>query len=74
VRILVNRLRAGDEAAFVVLAERYQAAMLSTALIYVRSRAVAEEVVQGRPRQGQRPGRFYARRRRPATAKIMKEG
>jgi RNA polymerase sigma-70 factor (ECF subfamily) len=43
---LVNRLRAGDEAAFVMLAERYQAAMLSMALIYVPSRAVAEEVVQ----------------------------
>jgi RNA polymerase sigma-70 factor (ECF subfamily) len=43
---LVGRLRAGDEVAFVALAEKYQAAMLSVALSHVRSRAVAEEVVQ----------------------------
>ena len=43
---LINLLRAGDEAAFVMLTEKYQVAMLSTALIYVPSRAVAEEVVQ----------------------------
>lgn len=43
---LINLLRAGDEAAFVTLTEKYQVAMLSTALIYVPSRAVAEEVVQ----------------------------
>ncbi len=43
---LINLLRAGDEAAFVILTEKYQVAMLSMALIYVPSRAVAEEVVQ----------------------------
>jgi RNA polymerase sigma-70 factor, ECF subfamily len=43
---LVDRLRAGDEGAFAVLTEKYQAAMLSVALGYVPSRAVAEEVVQ----------------------------
>jgi RNA polymerase sigma-70 factor (ECF subfamily) len=43
---LINLLRAGDEAAFVMLTEKYQVAMLSMALIYVPSRAVAEEVVQ----------------------------
>jgi len=40
------RLRAGDEAAFAELVERYQASMLRVALGFVSSRAVAEEVVQ----------------------------
>jgi RNA polymerase sigma-70 factor, ECF subfamily len=43
---LVEGLRAGDEAAFVELMRRYGASMLRIAQLYVRSRAVAEEVVQ----------------------------
>jgi RNA polymerase sigma-70 factor (ECF subfamily) len=43
---LISRLRAGDEDAFVALAEKYRPVMLSLALSYVPSRAVAEEVVQ----------------------------
>lgn len=42
----IARLRAGDEAAFAELVERYQAQMLRVALGFVSSRAVAEEVVQ----------------------------
>lgn len=43
---LVVRLRNGDEGAFCELVERHHAAMVNLATIYVRSRAVAEEVVQ----------------------------
>ena len=43
---LVERLRAGDEAAFLMLVDEHQAAMLRIARMYVSSRAVAEEVVQ----------------------------
>ena len=43
---LVERLRAGDEAAFERLVESYYGTMLSVARSYVKSRAVAEEVVQ----------------------------
>jgi RNA polymerase sigma-70 factor (ECF subfamily) len=43
---LVARLRAGDERAFEDIVERYDASMLAVARGYVRSRAVAEEVVQ----------------------------
>jgi RNA polymerase sigma-70 factor (ECF subfamily) len=43
---LVERLRAGDETAFMMLVEQHQAAMLRIARMYVSSRAVAEEVVQ----------------------------
>jgi RNA polymerase sigma-70 factor, ECF subfamily len=43
---LVDRLRAGDESAFVVLIERYQPRMLRLAEMSVGSRAVAEEVTQ----------------------------
>src|SRR3712207_321021 len=43
---LVARLRAGDEAAFEALVERHYATMLAVAQTYVRTRAVAEEVVQ----------------------------
>lgn len=43
---IVERLRAGDEVAFMMLVEQHQAAMLRIAQMYVSSRAVAEEVVQ----------------------------
>ena len=43
---LLMRLRAGDEAAFADLVERYHPAMIRLALLHVRSRAVAEEVAQ----------------------------
>jgi RNA polymerase sigma-70 factor (ECF subfamily) len=43
---LVEGLRAGDEAAFMELMRRYGASMLRIAQLYVRSRAVAEDVVQ----------------------------
>lgn len=45
-RELLDRLRAGDEAAFMTLVDRYGSLMLRVALMHVRSRAVAEEVVQ----------------------------
>jgi RNA polymerase sigma-70 factor, ECF subfamily len=45
-RALVERLRNGDEQAFMELVERYGASMLRVAQSFVRSRAVAEEVVQ----------------------------
>ena len=43
---LVERLRAGDEAAFVTLVRRYQSPLLRVAEATVGSRAVAEEVCQ----------------------------
>ncbi len=43
---LIERLRAGDERAFVFLVERYQDQMLRLAGSFVPSQAVAEEVVQ----------------------------
>lgn len=43
---LVQALRAGDEAAFASLVERYNGALLRLARMYVHDRAVAEEVVQ----------------------------
>jgi RNA polymerase sigma-70 factor, ECF subfamily len=43
---LLDGLRMGDEAAFVELMREYGAGMLRVALMYVSSRAVAEEVVQ----------------------------
>jgi len=43
---LLARLRAGDEAAFDELVERYGTSMLRVARMYVPSAAVAEEVVQ----------------------------
>ena len=43
---LVAALRARDEAAFMSLVDRYGASMLRLAMIYVRNRSVAEEVVQ----------------------------
>ncbi len=44
--LLVERLRAGDEAAFTMLVTMYYPAMLRVALMYVSSRAVAEDVIQ----------------------------
>jgi RNA polymerase sigma-70 factor, ECF subfamily len=43
---LVQRLRDGDEAAFMMVVEQYQNAMIRLALIYVSDQAAAEEVVQ----------------------------
>jgi len=43
---LVQALRAGDEQAFGDLVERYHAAMVRLAILYVSDRAVAEEVAQ----------------------------
>jgi RNA polymerase sigma-70 factor (ECF subfamily) len=43
---LLDRLRAGDEAAFAELVRRHSPSLLRVALMYVPSRAVAEEVVQ----------------------------
>lgn len=44
--VLLAALQAGDERAFAVLVERYGALMLRVAQSHVRSRSVAEEVVQ----------------------------
>src|SRR5262249_2928904 len=44
--LLVESLRAGDEAAFVELVGRYGSLMLQVARLYVPTRSVAEEVVQ----------------------------
>jgi RNA polymerase sigma-70 factor (ECF subfamily) len=43
---LIARLRAGDEAAFAELVDRYHQSLIRLAMSYVSSRAVAEEVVQ----------------------------
>jgi RNA polymerase sigma-70 factor (ECF subfamily) len=43
---LLDRLRAGDERAFEALVERCYPTMIAVALHHVRTRAVAEEVVQ----------------------------
>ncbi len=43
---LVQALRAGDEAAFATLVERYHGALIRLALVYVDDRAVAEDVAQ----------------------------
>src|SRR3954463_16633340 len=45
-RLLLARLREGDERAFADLVDRYQPALMSVALRYVGTRSVAEEVVQ----------------------------
>jgi RNA polymerase sigma-70 factor (ECF subfamily) len=42
----LDALRAGDEAAFMALVRRHQAAMVRVAQIYVSRRDIAEEVVQ----------------------------
>ena len=44
--MLLERLRAGDEDAFMTLVDKYGPLMLRIALGHVRTRAVAEEVVQ----------------------------
>lgn len=43
---LVDALRRRDEATFLQLVREYQAPLLRMALVYARSRAVAEEIVQ----------------------------
>ena len=43
---LLRSLRAGDEQAFATLVDRYTASMLRIARLYVRTPAVAEDVVQ----------------------------
>jgi RNA polymerase sigma-70 factor, ECF subfamily len=43
---LIDAIKRRDELAFVQLVERYQAPLLRLALLYARTRAVAEEVVQ----------------------------
>jgi RNA polymerase sigma-70 factor, ECF subfamily len=43
---LIGSLRAGDEAAFVTLVQRYNAGMIRLARIYVKDGSVAEEVAQ----------------------------
>lgn len=43
---MIEALRGGDEAAFTTLMREYGATMLRVALMYVSTRAVAEEVVQ----------------------------
>ncbi len=43
---LIEQLRSGNEAAFMLLVDRYAPTMLRLAMIYVRVWAVAEEVVQ----------------------------
>ena len=43
---MVSRLREGDEAAFADLTAAYNPALLRVAMLHVRTRAVAEEVVQ----------------------------
>ena len=45
-QLLVQRLRAGDEAAFMELVDRYGMQMLRVARMYVSTRAAGEEVVQ----------------------------
>jgi RNA polymerase sigma-70 factor (ECF subfamily) len=44
--LLVAALKRRDEAAFVALVERYQHPLLRLALVYCRSLAIAEEIVQ----------------------------
>jgi RNA polymerase sigma-70 factor (ECF subfamily) len=44
--VLIESLRCGDEIAFTALLDEHYAAMVRFARIYVRDRAVAEEVVQ----------------------------
>src|SRR5690349_5797960 len=43
---LLDKLRQGDEDAFMMLVEQYQLSMLRIVSMYINDRAVAEEVVQ----------------------------
>src|SRR5687768_16606444 len=43
---VVEALRRGDEGAFMTLVEQYHNVMIRLAAMYVRDRAIAEEVVQ----------------------------
>src|SRR5437867_733006 len=43
---LVEALRRGDEAAFVLLIEQYHTSLVNLAMLYVPNRSVAEEVAQ----------------------------
>jgi RNA polymerase sigma-70 factor, ECF subfamily len=43
---IVARLRAGDEQTFTDIVDQYSPSMIRIAMIYVRDRAIAEEVVQ----------------------------
>jgi RNA polymerase sigma-70 factor (ECF subfamily) len=45
-RALIESIRAGDERAFAALVDEYSPSLLGVAMNHVRSRAVAEEVVQ----------------------------
>lgn len=45
-RSLIDALRSGDDDAFAHLLDRYHASMVRVATLYVRDRAVAEEVAQ----------------------------
>jgi RNA polymerase sigma-70 factor (ECF subfamily) len=45
-REILARLRAGDEAAFTSLVNRYHSSLLRLAMVHVTDRSVAEEVVQ----------------------------
>jgi RNA polymerase sigma-70 factor (ECF subfamily) len=45
-RVLLGRLRAGDEAAFATVVDAYGASLLRVAMLHVDSSAMAEEVVQ----------------------------
>jgi RNA polymerase sigma-70 factor (ECF subfamily) len=45
-RVLLERLRAGEQRAFSELVDAWSPSMIGVAIRYVRSRAVAEEVVQ----------------------------
>ncbi len=44
--VLLERLRKGDESAFISLLDRYQASMVRIAFIYVRDPDIAQDVVQ----------------------------
>src|SRR3979411_1676887 len=43
---LIEAMRAGDEATFAAMVDQYQAGMIRLAMVYVKNRAVAEEVAQ----------------------------
>ena len=44
--LLLERLRSGDESAFITLLDQYQPSMVRIALIYVRDQEIAQDVVQ----------------------------